>query len=180
MYNLGRQGLSVEALRRLLFLDGSRSKHKPDVLVLGGSVAWDTKFGNVSGYVSSLSRLLEALQADLHRVVWIAPVAIHNYPGGATSSCTCAPESFAFMNYARSELYSALGTALAREARVTQIIDAWAMTVGATGMGWSSLEHYDSLYVPANDGFVSREITNALLNVVCSGPRPRHVGYMAV
>jgi hypothetical protein len=165
MFNLRKQGYDDDALRRLLFLDGSRGPTKPHYIVLGGSVAWDTKFGNISAYAHTLSRVLHVLRDELHRVVWVLPAAIRLFN---TAACrACDPKRFAFMSFPRSLAYARVGTQLARAAGVRLFVDAWTMTVG-TPPSWRAHEHYDALYVPMGGGFVSREIANVLLHVVCS------------
>lgn len=157
---------NVSELRRLLFLDRALWPELPDVLVVGGSVAWDVKFGGLGQYEATMARLARALAGHEQRVIWVAPAAIH---GGFGGSCAfCDPKTFAFMNLPRSVLFSTAGTALMRPASAA-VVDALAITSAAAG--WNAHEHYDALYAP-NDGHVSRTIANVVLNTICAARMP--------
>ena len=70
LWEIHERGLDLPAVRRLMFVDrvttcAHCSVHVPDVLLLGGSMAWEAKLGTLPAVLGALQKVVAAINGTL-------------------------------------------------------------------------------------------------------------------
>ena len=139
----------------------------PSAVIFFGSGAHNMRFGTLSRYVADLTsfiRKYRSLRRTVKaRMIWLASSANHVLDDEL--DCSPDPELPAHrMNFHRSMLFSAVGADVMRSA--LPMLDMWRPT--ADQHENCAKVHYDELYVPQGNGFVSRMVANLMLNMACN------------